>query len=294
MPEQADWDIVNGVGLTALGAAATRAIESRHPAPLVNDPYAAAFVRAAASQLPSPMPATPEEADRDQNFPWRALATYAGVRSKFFDSFCDAAAEAGIPQAVILAAGLDTRAFRLGWPSGTRVYEVDAPLVIAFKDRVLGSTSATPRCERHAVTCDLREDWPSALRRAGFDPELPAAWLAEGLLPYLQDDARETLLASADELSAPGSRLAVEHMDSAMAEMAREPVINAAATRLNLDFAAIVTAASEHDPATWLHRHGWSVTVKTASEVAEAYGRPLDDVPVDTLRTSLLINAEKD
>jgi methyltransferase (TIGR00027 family) len=291
--EQADWDIVNGVGLTALGAAATRAIESCRLVPLVNDPYAAAFVRAAASQLPSPMPATLEEADLDQSFPWRAVATYSGVRSKFFDSFYGAAAKAGIRQVVILAAGLDSRAFRLDWPSGTRVYEVDAPLVIAFKDRVLGGMSATPRCERRPVTCDLREDWQSALRQTGFDPDLPTAWLAEGLLPYLRDDARQTLLASANELSAPGSRLAVDHMDPAMAEMARDPAINAAATRLNLDFAAIVTAASEHNPATWLHRHGWSVTVKTASEVGEAYGRPLDDVPVESLKTSLLINAEK-
>jgi methyltransferase (TIGR00027 family) len=158
-------------------------------------------------------PATPEEADRYPDFPWLGLATYIGVRPRFFDAFFGAAGEAGIRQVVILGAGLDTRAFRLGCSPGTAVYEVDAPLVIAFKDDVLGKQDAVPRCDRRTVACDLREDWPSALRQAGFDPVPATAWLTEGLFPYLPDDEKQALLDRTHRLSAAGSRLALEHFD---------------------------------------------------------------------------------
>jgi len=184
-PESAGWDIVTGVGVTALGAAGMRAMEGHHPRPLFRDPYAAALVEAAADQLPGRIPVTPEEAAADPDFPWSGLANYVAVRSRFFDDFFVAAAGAGLQQAAILGAGLDTRAFRLRWTPGTTLYEVDAPMVLAFKDSVLAGQGAVARCDRRTVTADLRTNWPTAVREAGFNPAQPTAWLAEGLLPYL-------------------------------------------------------------------------------------------------------------
>jgi methyltransferase (TIGR00027 family) len=289
MSEQAGWDIVSGVGLTALGAAAVRAIEGHHPAPLVRDPYAAAFVQAAAGQLPSPMATTPEEAAADSDFPWFAMTHHVAVRSKFFDGFFRAAtAEAGIRQAVILAAGLDTRAFRLDWPAGTAVYEIDAPLVIAFKDSVLRSRGAASRCDRRTVTIDLRGDWPATLRDAGFDPAAPAAWLAEGLFPYLTDEAIGALLSRVHELSAPGSRIAIEHLPVG-ARTLSDTAAEAVRSRAGEETAALWVTEQLHDSAIWLGDHGWTVAVDPVPAVAERYGRPATGTPLGTLRAALFI-----
>jgi methyltransferase (TIGR00027 family) len=289
MSEQAGWDIVSGVGLTALGVAAVRAIEGHHPEPLVRDPYAAAFVRAAADQLPAPMATTPEEAAADPEFPWFAMAHHVAVRSKFFDDFFrTATAEAGIRQAVILAAGLDTRAFRLDWPSGAAVYEIDAPLVIAFKDSVLRDHGAAPRCDRRTVAIDLREDWPVALRDAGFDPASPAVWLAEGLFPYLTDEAIGALLSRVHELSAPGSRIAIEHLPVGVSTLS-DTAAQAVRSRAGEETAAMWVTEQRHDSAVWLRDHGWAAAVDPVPAVAESYGRPMTDTPLGTLRTALFI-----
>ena len=132
------------------------------------------------------------------------------VRTKFFDEFFLDATNAGIRQVVILASGLDARAYRLPWPDGTTVYEIDQPQVIEFKSRTLAELGAQPTAHRRAVAIDLRDDWPAALRAAGFDPAQPSAWSAEGLLGYLPPDAQDRLLDTITELSAPGSRIATE------------------------------------------------------------------------------------
>ena len=290
MSEQPGWDIVSGVGLTALGAAATRAIEGHHSAPLVRDPYAAAFVQAAAGQLPSPMATTPEEAAADADFPWFAMAHHVAVRSRFFDGFFRAAtAEGGIRQAVILAAGLDTRAFRLDWPAGTTVYEIDAPLVIAFKDSVLRDHGAAPRCDRRTVTTDLRDDWPAALRDAGFDPAAPTAWLAEGLFTYLTDEAIHALLSQVHELSAPGSRIAIEHVPIGASTLS-DTAAQAVRSRAGEETAAMWVTEQRHDSAIWLRGHGWTVAVDPMPAVAESYGRPVTGTPLSTLRSALFIS----
>lgn len=282
-----DWDIVSGVGLTALGAAAARAIESCRSDPLVSDPYAAAFVRAA--KAPWPLPVTPDEARDETEFPWLPLATYASARAKFLDTFATAAADAGIRQTVIVAAGLDTRAFRLEWPPGSIVYEIDAPRVLEFKDGVLGEQGAgQPRCERRMVTADLREDWPTALRQAGFDPSRPTAWLAEGLLLYLPDDAKDSLLTSIHDLSAPGSAVGFEHTAD-IAGMMGELAIPAIASRADFDIPGLWPSGQRLDPAGWLNGHGWSVSVSSSAAVCDSYGRPLDGIPA--LGTSVLVTA---
>ena len=290
-PESADWDIVSGVGLTALGAAASRAIEGHQADPLVSDPYAATFVEAVADKLPGPMAVTPEEAAADPDFPWFGLAHYVAVRSRFFDDFFAAAAGAGLRQAVILAAGLDTRAFRLDWMPGATVYEVDAPMVLAFKDSVLAGQDAAPRCERRSVTADLRADWPAAVREAGFDPAEPTVWLAEGLFPYLSDEVLEFLLGHVHKLSAPGSRITADHMpggSSAIGGSLRREVANRAGEEL----VSIWAAGQQVDPASWLLTHGWTAEVSRASTLASAYGRPMTGLQPENLRVMQLITGE--
>lgn len=282
-----DWDIVTGLGITALGAAAARAIESSGPDALVDDPYAAAFIRAA--QPPTPVPVTAAEADADPKFPWHQMATYTAVRSRFFDEFFRTA---GLGQTVIVAAGLDTRAYRLDWPPRATVYEVDAPLVLEFKDRVLREQNARPRCQRRTVASDLRGDWITGLRQAGFDPSRPTAWLAEGLLPYLPDDAQDSLLSSIHELSAPGSHIAIEHSPD-VSTMKSEPGIREAATRVDFDLADLWPSDQRHDPAAWLAGHGWTVTIGSIASIGDGYGRSLND-QMTSMRSALLITAVRD
>jgi methyltransferase (TIGR00027 family) len=288
MPEYPDWDIVTGVGLTALGVAAGRAIETHHSRNLVADPYAEAFVQAA--QAPLPLPTRPDAAD-GLAIPWQPMSTYMGVRSRFFDEFFASAARAGLRQVVLLAAGLDSRAFRLDWPPGTNLYELDAPRVLEFKNRVLDEQRAQPRCERRTVASDLREDWPAALRQAGFSPGQPAAWLAEGLLPFLPDDAKDSLFTRVHELSAPGSRIAAEHVDADMATLLRQPIFQIMADRFGFDLAELWPADQHYDPAGWLTGHGWAVTADRAARLAGQYRRSFDDAILPLTRSSVLITA---
>jgi methyltransferase (TIGR00027 family) len=290
-PESTGWDIVTGVGVTALGAAGMRAMDGHHREPLVRDQYAAAFVEAAADQLPGRIPVTPEEAAADPDFPWFGLAHYVAVRSRFFDDFFAAAVRAGLLQAVILAAGLDTRAFRLGWVPGATVYEVDAPMVLAFKDSVLAGRGALARCDRRTVTADLRTDWPTAVREAGFNPAQPTAWLAEGLFPYMSDEATELLLGHVHKLSAPGSRIAADHMPGGIGAIGGS-LGRGVADRADEELNAIWSAGQRHDPAGWLLGHGWTAGVSRASSVARAYRRPMTDLQPENLRVMQLITGE--
>jgi methyltransferase (TIGR00027 family) len=287
--DTADWDISSGVGLTALAVAACRAVETLRESPLVRDPYAGAFVQAA--RHPARLPVTPREADDDEVFPWPAFVDYVGVRSRFFDEYLAAAVAGGLRQLVILAAGLDTRVFRLDWPPGVTAYEVDAPRVLSFKDQVLAGAGARPRCTWRAVAADLRGPWTAALLSAGLDPAAPTAWLAEGLLPYLSDEDKDRLLAGVRELSAPGSRIAIEHLSAGIGSMRDYPAFTEAARRDNVDFdnAALWAHAEAGDPAPWLARHGWSVAVTPMAELAAGCGRPLPStLPAGMLSTVVI------
>ena len=214
--ENDTWDITESVGATALGVAAGRAAETNSDDPLIKDPYAQLFLDAAGdgvwSLYTGEGDVSPELADVEPRFRERmqAMQAYIASRTLFFDEFFLAAAAAGVRQAVILAAGLDARAWRLAWPAGVVVYELDQPKVLDFKIRTLNEHGAGPHATHIAVPVDLRHDWPAALRAAGFDPASPTAWAAEGLLPYLTAEAQETLFERIADLSAPGSRVAVE------------------------------------------------------------------------------------
>ena len=209
------WEITESVVATALGVASARAAETESDNPLIHDPFARVFLDAvgdgpwnwnSASQLP------PELLEAEPELPLQrqAMVGYMACRTKFFDSFFLDAANAGIHQAVILAAGLDARSWRLPWPNGVTVYELDQDRVLDFKLSTLTEHGAQPAANRIEVAVDLRHGWPKALREAGFDPSRPSVWSAEGLMPYLPAAAQDLLFERIDGLTAPGSRVAVE------------------------------------------------------------------------------------
>jgi methyltransferase (TIGR00027 family) len=308
MQQLAEWDIVTGVGLTALTVAALRAIETnRNSGGLVNDPYSAAFVRAA--PWPGVLPTRLDAELGSSRVPWESMATYIGVRSKFFDDFCTGASDEGLDQVVLLAAGLDTRAFRLDWPPATTVYELDAPKVLAYKDQVLTDQGARAGCVRRAVGVDLREDWVSPLLDAGLDPSRPAVWLVEGLLPYLPYDAKESLFSRVHELSPAGSRVAVDHINADLVtvrqgfEQISRLIIQWVAQQIGLNLPEDSSAKSsaelfpidqDYDPAEWLAAYGWVASTKAAPVVAQSYRRRLDDATPMFHRSVLFITAQAD
>ncbi|MEV0668755.1 SAM-dependent methyltransferase [Mycobacterium sp. NPDC050441] len=197
------WEITESVGATALGVAMARANETAAESPLFTDSYAQMFLDAAAAR--GWRPPTGAMAQRI-----RAIGNYAASRTKWFDEFFVAAGAAGIRQSVILASGLDARAWRLPWIHDSVVFEIDQPQVLQFKEDVLAAHRVTPKARHVAVPVDLRQDWPKALRDAGFDATQPTAWSVEGLLPYLPADAQDLLFERITELSARDSRIGVE------------------------------------------------------------------------------------
>ncbi len=261
-------EIPSGVAKTALGVAMIRAEESRRGDRLFNDPYADAFLRAAPGAFAAEERAA-QEPGNDVAALGRSFWGHAVVRTRFFDDWLLGAAKRGIRQVVIVAAGLDTRAYRLGWPPGHTLYELDLPEIFAFKDNVLAAEAAVPRCERRSVAVDLREEWTEPLLAAGFDTSDPAAWLIEGLFIYLSADEAARLLAMVGELSAPGSEVAFEYeslgTDAMRARAADSPVM--------ASYAALWKGGLP-DPAGWLSAHGWRAEQHDRATVSSRYGRP--------------------
>jgi len=187
--ENDSWDIQTSVGSTALFVAAARALEAQKPNPAAVDPYAEVFCRAVGGEwadlLDGGAPEHPLKTEFGEHF-----VNFQGVRTRYFDIYFDAAAAAGVRQIVLLAAGLDSRGYRLSWPDGTVVFELDQPRVLDFKREVLAAHGDAPTAPRKEVAVDLRNDWPQALRDNGFDPSKPSAWIAEGLLIYLPATAQ--------------------------------------------------------------------------------------------------------
>jgi methyltransferase (TIGR00027 family) len=273
------WDLASSVGATATAVAASRAVASQGPDALLDDPFAEPLVRAVG--LDEFVKVVDGQAF-DENDPVRnrrAMSEQIAVRTRFFDEFFTAAAEAGIRQAVILAAGLDTRAYRLSWPANTDVYEVDQPGVIAFKTTALHDLGAAPKADRKTVAIDLRDDWPSALRAAGFDPAQPTAWIAEGLLPYLPPDAQDRLFDHITALSAAGSRLATEHMDMTNLPDDWADRINDRWRRAgsNINLSDLFYQGERNEARNYLSSHGWQVAVDSTRELYDGHGFTLPD-----------------
>ena len=268
------WDLASSVGATATAVAAARAIASQGPAPLLADPLAEPLVRAVGLEafvklVDDDLPATAEPAFTRQH-----MREQMAVRTRYFDDFFTAATAAGIRQAVILASGLDTRAYRLGWPTGTVVFEIDQPAVIDFKSQTLAGLGAAPTADRRTVSVDLRDDWPTALRDSGFDPGLPTAWIAEGLLVYLPPEAQDRLFDNITALSAPGSRLATEEMDmtSLPANWAEKLTERSQRAGTGINLAELFYTGKRASAATYLRQHGWLTDILKSDDAFAANG----------------------
>jgi methyltransferase (TIGR00027 family) len=277
------WDLASSVGATATAVAARRAMASKGPDPLIDDPYAEPLVNAVGvDAFIKMMNGEIELTDDDPAFTPRRLAEGMAVRTRFFDTFFTEAAAAGVRQAVILAAGLDTRAYRLTWPSGTVVFEVDQPRVIEFKTRTLADLGATPAADRKAVAVDLRDDWVGALRDNGFDSGRPTAWIAEGLLGYLPPDAQDRLFDNITALSSAGSRIGtgyVPDMRDRIAKRGKEISERWRRLGLNLNWSELVYDGERNDAAEYLTGQGWQTTVHTTPELYIANGFEFPDAP---------------
>jgi methyltransferase (TIGR00027 family) len=276
------WDINESVGATALGVAGGRAAETKSAEPLISDPYAKLFLEAAGDgiwqvYLDDELPAELVAADPQFEDRMQAMLGYTACRTKFFDEYFLTAARDGIRQFVILAAGLDSRAWRLGWPDGCVVYEIDQPRVLEFKTGALASHAVDPVASHISVGIDLRLDWPRALTQAGFDASIPTAWSAEGLLPYLTADAQDLLFDRIQSLSAPGSRVAVEAFTNeffsaesfARREEQTERYRQAAIKLGGKDITEsgnLLYEEERTEVVDWLHAHGWTVTAATSAE----------------------------
>ncbi|HZN82646.1 MAG TPA: class I SAM-dependent methyltransferase [Mycobacterium sp.] len=284
------WDLASSVGATATAVAARRALASKGPNPLIDDPFAEPLVNAVGvDTFIRMMNGDIEAAKDDPAFAPQRLREGMAARTRFFDSFFLDAAEAGIRQAVILACGLDTRAYRLPWPPGTVLYEVDQPPVIEFKTRTLADLCATPTADRRAVGIDLRHDWPAALHDSGFDATLPTAWSAEGLLSYLPPEAQDRLFDSITALSAAGSRLGtfvsfgassdVPNTGDRVEERGREVSERWRRLGLHLNWAELVYVGERNDVVAYLADRGWQSTVRSTPELYAENGFECPDQP---------------
>lgn len=294
--DQDTWDLASSVGATATMVAAARALASAESNAIINDPFAAPLVRAVGLDFfirlvdGDVVPEADDGAERDLQLETDSIA----VRTRFFDDFFLNAARDGVRQSVILAAGLDARAYRLAWPTGSVVYEVDQPKVVEFKSAAMANLGATPATDRRAVAIDLREDWPDALRGNGFDVTRPTSWSAEGLLMYLPPDAQDRLFDNITELSAPGSKLATEyHGDSGptMTERAEQFNRRWAGLGCDIDLSGLFFDGERSNVVDYLAERGWQVTTRPRREFFADYGRVFPDDETSQLRNIIAVTA---
>jgi methyltransferase (TIGR00027 family) len=307
------WEITESVGATALGVAAARAAETESENPLISDPFARVFLNAAGDGMwnwfaAPDLPAEIAEAEPDLKPRMQGMVDYMAARTSFFDQFFLDAVRSGVHQVVILAAGLDSRAWRLPWPDGPdgiTVYELDQPRVLEFKSSTLRESGAQPTCKLVHVPVDLRHDWPAALRQAGFDASAPSAWSAEGLLPFLPAVAQELLFERVHALSAGGSRIAVEapgpdFLDEDARAKQRETMQRVRDLMAKLeperdipDVQDLWYLEEREDVDTWLRRHGWDVTVTPAEQLMARYDRRPPQGIEDAAPKTLFVAAER-
>lgn len=277
-----NWDLASSVGATATFVASGRAMATKDPRGLINDPFAEPLVRAVGLDFfTNMMDGELDTSTIDNASPARKQAMIDGmaVRTKYFDDYFIDATNNGVRQAVILASGLDARAYRLPWPAGTVVYELDQPQVIDFKTTTLAGIGAEPLTTRRTIPIDLRQDWPAALKEAGLDLTAPTAWLAEGLLIYLPPDAQDRLFDDITELSVPGSRVATEFVPGIIdfdADRVREMSSSFRDHGVDVDMASLVYAGERNHVVDYLQTKGWQVEGVTRTEL---FGHNGLDVP---------------
>src|SRR5271163_1229593 len=281
--DQDSWDLASSVGATATMVAAARAVASGQSNAIINDPFAAPLVRAVGLDFFRRLvdgDIEPAEV-YDGSGKDMALETDSiAVRTRFFDDFFLNAARDGVRQSVILAAGLDARAYRLAWPAGSTVYEVDQPKVIEFKGTAMSDLGVAPAADRRTVSIDLREDWPEALRSNGFDTTQPTSWSAEGLLMYLPPNAQDRLFDNITELSAPGSLLATEyHPDTgtSMSDRAQEFNDRWAKFGCDVNLSELFFDGERSNVVDYLTQRGWQVNARLRRDMFADYGLKFPD-----------------
>ncbi|WP_310768076.1 class I SAM-dependent methyltransferase [Mycobacterium sp. Z3061] len=286
--ENDTWDLATSVGATATMVAAARAIATNADNPVINDQFAEPLVRAVGvdffTRWVTGDLAASDVDDEESSWKLAHMPAAMAARTRFFDSFFQNAIQSGIRQAVILASGLDARAYRLSWPDDMTVFEIDQPEVIAFKTSTLARLGAAPKADLRTVAIDLRQDWPAALRDAGLDPGRRTAWIAEGLLGYLPPEAQDLLMDNITALSAEGSRLAVEALPPQPErdmEQAREMMRRSTAKwrehGFELDWDELGFEGERKDVATYLDELGWRSTGTPMSQLLADNG--LEAVP---------------
>jgi methyltransferase (TIGR00027 family) len=294
--DQDTWDLASSVGATATMVAAARALASTEADAIIDDPFAAPLVRAVGLDFfirlidGEVAPGAEDGGERDLQLETDSIA----VRTRFFDDFFLNAARDGIRQSVILAAGLDVRAYRLAWPHGSAVYEVDQPKVVEFKTAAMANLGAAPTADRRTVAIDLRDDWPEALRRSGFDPTQPTSWSAEGLLMYLPPDAQDRLFDNLTELSAPGSKLATEYhgdSDRTMSQRAQQFNERWANLGCDIDLSGLFFDGERSNVVDYLADRGWRVSTRPRREFFADYGRAFPDDEESQLRNIIAVTA---
>lgn len=291
------WDITTSVGSTALFVAAARALEARKDNPLAVDQYAEVFCRAAGGPWAGVLDGVaPDHPLRSDDFGTH-FVTYQGARTRYFDAYFRAAAEADVRQIVLLAAGLDSRAYRLDWAPGTTVFELDQPRVLDFKRETLQGCGATPSAQRREVAVDLRDDWPSALRDNGFRDGEPSAWIAEGLLIYLPAAAQHDLFSGIDSLACAQSRLALEEGRPMDGEAFKAKVDEAKATAdMRGQWWQLVYNEQCAPAAQWFSECGWTTRATALADYLVSLDRsvPFGDAQVATMIQSItLVSAVK-
>jgi methyltransferase (TIGR00027 family) len=270
------WDIQTSVGSTALFVAAARALEAQKPNPAAVDPFAEVFCRAVGGDWADLLDGGASEHPLKTEF-GDYFVDFQAVRTRYFDTYFQAAAEAGVRQIVLLAAGLDSRGYRLPWPDGTVVFELDQPQVLKFKREVLAAHGDRPRADRREVPVDLRDDWPKALRDKGFDPSKPSAWIIEGLLIYLPAAAQEQIFTGIDSMAAPGSHLAVEESVPLDANVFQSKLAEEVAGASSRTFFTLVYN-EQHAPAhDWFGSRGWWAVTTPLPFQLRSFGRPVPD-----------------
>ena len=264
------------------------------PMHLINDPFAEPLVRAVGVDFFTRIATgelDPTQVDDNGDFGMKRMGDMMGLRTRFFDDFFIAAANEGIRQAVILASGLDARAYRLPWPTGTIVFEIDQSRVIEFKTATLAELGATPTADRRAIPIDLRDDWPAALRAAGLDPTKPTAWSAEGLMPFLPPDAQDRLLDNITALSPAGSQLATENLKGAsdgvekMAGRMRAVTDQWREHGFDIEMTDLWYPGDRNDVVEYLSTHGWATAATSVPDLAATHGLSLPPAPNDDEET---------
>jgi methyltransferase (TIGR00027 family) len=289
---QDTWDLATSVGATATIVAVGRALASRSPNALIHDPFADPLVRAVGVPFFTRILSgelDPADADGGAGYGLTRLTRMMAVRTRLIDDFFVDASAAGSRQVVILAAGLDARAYRLPWPADTTVYEIDQSQVLEFKTRTMTEIGAVPTAQRRTVAIDLRHDWAAALRASGFDPSQPTAWSAEGLVDYLPGDAQDRLLDSITELSASGSRLIAANVPghdqsaAALQDHIQEAQDNWRKHGFDIEMTNLWYIDGRHNLADYLGDRGWIASQTTMSHLYESYRQPLSESGHDTV-----------